>query len=74
MSIRELDLGAQERQDGGSCHKGPQPLWGKSGFTGLAPPYDSPFLSRLKKPSPQQFLSKCCNGRVSGRAWGALAQ
>uniref|UniRef100_A0A8C0LHC7 Tyrosine-protein kinase n=1 Tax=Canis lupus dingo TaxID=286419 RepID=A0A8C0LHC7_CANLU len=38
---------------GSTCHKGPSSaLWGKSGFTGLAPPYNSPFLSHLKKLSP----------------------
>lgn len=46
-------LGGREMSGGSTCHKGPSSaLWGKSGFTGLAPPYNSPFLSHLKKLSP----------------------
>ena len=45
-------LRGQERQDEGTRHEGPQPFWEKSGFTGLAPPYNCPFLSHLRKPSP----------------------
>lgn len=78
--------GWTHREERGDIHKGnqtqesrkarrdtcPEGLLGEMKAHRVGPTLE--LASEEVEPFPQQFLSKCCNGGVSGRAWRALAQ